>query len=86
MKSLIRQNAEMILNKHNIRYGAAWVDKSKSGQRVKFGFVHPTQGLIMELRRDFAKCYPNYTDTRVWYVPPTHLYGIGGLAFKVFND
>lgn len=84
-KCKLRQIAEDVLTHNCVRYGSVFVDKSKSGQRIKFSHVIPSDIVVADIRRDIKAEYPK-NDTRVWYVEPSHSYGVGGLAVKVFNN
>ena len=87
-KSSLRRNAEYALASACITPDSdVFVDKSDSGQRVKFAKVFPGDATLATLRRSFAAMYPD-NDTRVWVVGVrTDFYPMrfDGLAFKVFN-
>ena len=84
-KSAIRIAAESALEPYdgNDNY-CCWIDRSKSGHRVKFYMAEPGNLAMLEMRKHFAASFPQQ-DTRVWYVQATRNMGYGGLAFKVFN-
>ena len=86
-KSEVRQAAEFALSEAGagIANLVVFVDRSKSGHRVKFAFLRPGEQRLAKIRKQFAALYPK-NDTRVWFVNPAHSMGYSGLAFKVFNN
>jgi len=87
-KSTNRIAIERILTRFNVQVpGSIYIftDKSKSGWRIKFGFIRPSTEVVALVRRAVSEEFPTY-DTRVWIVSRTHSYAVGGLAIKIFNN
>ena len=90
-KSQIRIAAEAAMSEAGVSFSnTVYIDKSKSGKRIKFAHTLPGDADMRIIRREFAMLFPT-RDTRVWVVGSRYraaaMYtGYSGIAFKVFND
>lgn len=86
-KSTVRLHAEAALNGIGINYtdAAIFVDKSKSGHRVKFSFVRAGRTQLESIHAVVATLNPGH-EVKVWNQRETWPGGYYGLCVKIYNN